>query len=345
MTKILVVFTGGTIGSRIEGATINVDDAMSRVIIEGFTKEYPDIDVIFDTVQPMNVLSENFTPAHWKIISDCVAEKSSDNYDGVIITHGSDTIPYTSAYMGFLFSQSNIPIVLTCSNHVLGHPNSNGQDNFNNSVLLIAKNHIKGVFSVFQDKKKRNVVYLATRMQEANPYDDQFTTFGNIEFGQVIDGTFVLNENPQNPKKEELAEKEGKKIVCKNQSEFTNQILAIKAYPGLNYNNFTLTNKTKAVLCALYHSSSNCVENAEFSLTEFISKCNSKGVDVYLMSFKRIGGEVYLTTKRIMDAGGIPLLNISFESAYVKLVLAYNQNEIDPKKYMQNEIYYENLVI
>ena len=119
--------------------------------------------------------------------------------------------------------------------------------------------------------------------------------------------------------------------------------MAIKAYPGLNYNNFSFTDKTKAVLCALYHSSSNCVEEAEFSLTDFISKCNAKGVDVYLMSFKRLGGEVYLTTKRIMDAGGIPLLNISFESAYVKLNLAYNQTETDPKKYMQDEIYYENL--
>jgi len=343
MNKILVVFTGGTIGSRIDGATINVDDAMSRVIIEGFTKAYPDTDVVFDTVQPMNVLSENFTPRHWKIISDCVADKSRDNYDGVIITHGSDTISYTSTYMGFLFAKTEIPIVLTCSNYVLGHPNSNGQDNFNNSVLLIAKNNIKGVFSVFQDKKKRNVVYLATRMQEANPYDDQFTAFGNIELGQIINGNFILNESPQNPTIEELASNGGKKIIFENQKDFNNQILAIKAYPGLNYNNFTLTDKTKAVLCALYHSSSNCVEEAEFSLTEFISKCNAKGVDVYLMSFKRLGGEVYLTTKRIMDAGGIPLLNISFESAYVKLNLAYNQIETDPKKYMQDEIYYENL--
>ncbi len=361
MKKILVVFTGGTIGSRLTGATIDVDQAVSRMILNGFEKAFPG-ETELDAVQPMNVLSENFTPKHWKIISDCIYEKKDCGYDGVIVTHGSDTIPYTSAYLSYVFSQSQIPIVLTCSNYVLDHPKSNGQQNFNNSVLLITRNSLRGIFSVFRDDKGKNVVFLGTRMEEANPYNDQFTTCGGIEFGEIKDGKFLPVTHPTNPAPEELVPDGTKKIEADCLSEFKNEIFAVKAYPGLNYTNFCFGPKTKAVLCSLYHSSSNCVGTNEYSLTEFIGRCAAKNIDVYLMSFKNTGGEHYLTTKTIMEAGGIPLVNISFEAAYVKLnlaynhfvvnffchegfwvCLAYNQYKTDPKTFMTKEIYNEVL--
>lgn len=343
MKNILVVFTGGTIGSRVDKDTINVDQSMSRVILNGFSKAYPDEPVNFRSVQPMNVLSENFTPKHWKVISDCIEEHRNAGLDGVIVTHGSDTIPYTSAYIAYVFSKSDIPVVLTCSNHVLTHPKSNGQENFNNSVLLISRNTVKGVFSLFQNSGGRNVVYLATRMEEANPYDDQFTTCGGIEFGQVSNGKLILVSHPTNPAYTDIMSSGSKKITSENQVSFENEIFALKAYPGLNYTNFCLNEKTKAVLCRLYHSSSNCIGTDEYSVTEFIERCKKQGVDVYLMSFKNTDGEHYLTTKTIVEAGGLPLVNISFEAAYVKLNIAYNQTHTDPAIFMKKKIYYEVL--
>ncbi len=337
MKKILVVFTGGTIGSKIDGTTIDVDQAMNRVIINGFFDAYPNIDVQFDAIQPFNILSENFTPRHWKILSNAIIDATTNNeYCGIIITHGSDTISYTSAYIGFMFANASIPILLTCSNYVLSSPLSNGQNNFNNCVFAILYGNIKGVFALYQNNQKQNLVYIATRLQEADPYNDQFSVCGGVSFGEIIDKKLILN-----PKFD--ADKFYKPHPTIKLDSFTNQVCAIKAYPGLNYHNYSFSPNTKAVLCNLYHSSSNCIDTEEFSLTNFISKCVQQNIDVYLMSFKTTMGEMYNTTKRIIESGGIPLLNISFESAYVKLNIAYNQTEVSGKEFMKKVIFHENI--
>lgn len=338
MKKILVVFTGGTIGSRVNGSTIDVDDAVSRIIINNFTSKYPNADVCFDSIQPMNILSENFTPRHWAMLYDSLCNVDLTHYDGVIITHGSDTISYTASFIGFTFASTQIPIVLTCSNYVLTDVKSNGQRNFENCVWLILNGNKAGVFVVYQNRNGKNIVYLATRIQEANPYNDQFTTCGGVDFGSIKNKQLILNISPENPALPDAStyvQVPRKKIV------FSTQIGAIKAYPGLNYNNFAFGGDTKAVLCNLYHSSSNCVESQEYSITSFISRCRQNDIDVYLMSFKHTDGDLYFTTKQIISSGGIPLRNISFEAAYVKLNLAYNQNEVSPKDFMNLSLYHE----
>lgn len=340
MKKILVVFTGGTIGSKLSGSTINVDDTVSRIIINNFLKEYPDAEVSFESIQPLNILSENFTPAHWATLYDSLFDIDLSGYAGVIITHGSDTISYTASFMGLTLCNTSIPIVLTCSNYVLGHEKSNGQQNFNNCVWLILKGGKAGVFVVYQNSDGKNVVYLATRIQEANPYNDQFTTCGGVDLGEIKNRELLLNSSPSNPN---LPPIEDYRPIVKKSIFFENQIGAIKAYPGLNYDNFVFGNKTKAVLCNLYHSSSNCIEKEEYSITAFISRCAKQGIDVYLMSFKRSGGEQYFTTKQIVASGGIPLVNISFEAAYVKLNLAYNQKDISPREFMKQNLYHETI--
>lgn len=340
MDNILVIFTGGTIGSKIDGDTINVDSAVNRVIINSFLQEYPDCQVNFDLLQPMNMLSENITPIHWQQLFKCLKEVDFAKYKGVIITHGSDTISYTSAFISFMFANTPIPIVLTCSNYVLGHELSNGQENFNNSVFLCL-NGVKGVFSVFQNSQRQNIVFLASRMQEADPYNDQFTSCGGVAFGEIIQGKLCPFEDKINPNLSQLKNAAKREIV--SDITFENQVAAIKSYPGQNFNNYCFSPKTKAVLCNLYHSSSNCVEQNEYNMTDFIAGCKKKGIDVYLMSFKKTTGEQYQTTKLIVGSGGIPLVNISFESAYVKLNIAYNQSVMPPKSYMDENIFFEKV--
>lgn len=92
------------------------------------------------------------------------------------------------------------------------------------------------------------------------------------------------------------------------------------------------------MLHSLYHSATASVQGENTSAAKFIEKCGEKNCSVYLASFKSLGGDVYETTDRLLKAGGIPLVNISFEAAYAKLLLAYNQNEIPPEKIMAADI-------
>lgn len=66
MTEILVVFTGGTIGSRQTGAVVDVDSGTGYALLERYRESAGALarEIRFEAAQPMTLLSENMMPAH-----------------------------------------------------------------------------------------------------------------------------------------------------------------------------------------------------------------------------------------------------------------------------------------
>ena len=337
--RILVVLTGGTIGSKIDENIINVNSAAACRLITLYQENYG-IDTEFEVLQPMNILSENLIPAYWKILFDCLDQVNFDEYDGIIITHGSDTLAYTAAMTGFCFAHTTIPIVLIASNYALEDKRSNGLANFCNAVSFIRERKVKGVFVIFQNDKKENIVYLPTRLQEADTYLDQFSSYGGIDFGRVDNEHFERIVHEQNPMLEELnAPRE--KLVIRNNA-FEKNILLIRPYPGKDYNQILLDEHVGAVLHCTYHTATVCGGEGRYSAVEFVNRCRKQGIAVYASSFKP-SEMLYATSAELLNSGVIPLTNISTEAAYAKLVLAYNQKSVDARKLMEQNIYYEIL--
>jgi len=95
--KILFIFTGGTIGSTLkDGNVIATDEKKSYKIIEAYGKKYT-IDFEYDVCEPYTELSENNTGEHIRMLSTCIRSKLDCGYDGIIITHGTDTLQYSAA--------------------------------------------------------------------------------------------------------------------------------------------------------------------------------------------------------------------------------------------------------
>ena len=172
MKKILVILTGGTIGSKVEGKIINTTAASSYRLLQLYNEKYAD-DTEFEVIQPINILSENLTPVEWGVLCNCLFELDFEKYQGIIITHGSDTLSYTSALIGTMFENCSIPIVLVASNLALGLPGSNGMNNFRNAVCFIKESHMHGVFTIFENNKGEMPVYLSTHIVESDPFTDQ----------------------------------------------------------------------------------------------------------------------------------------------------------------------------
>ena len=69
MKNILVVFTGGTIGSVATDGTINTSESTSFKLLRLFQQHYDNHNQIhFDTIQPLQILSENLAPPAWKTL-------------------------------------------------------------------------------------------------------------------------------------------------------------------------------------------------------------------------------------------------------------------------------------
>lgn len=342
MKKILVILTGGTIGSKVEGKIINTTAASSYRLLQLYNEKYAD-DTEFEVIQPINILSENLTPVEWGVLCNCLLELDFEKYEGIIITHGSDTLSYTSALIGTMFENCSIPIVLVASNLALGLPGSNGMNNFRNAVCFIKSSGINGIFTIFENNKGEIPVYLSTHIVESDPFTDQFRSFTGKYFGQMIDEKFVATENypclmesddislaetyhHTKPSDISLAQKHqypAKSDDILWNGNFDNKILLIHPYPGLNYNNIDLSSKPKAVLHYMYHSATACTTDG-YSIIDFAKKCNDLGIDFYCASFKNKDAALYDSSAKIVNSGVIPLYNISCEAAYAKLNIMYN---------------------
>jgi L-asparaginase len=183
---------------------------------------------------------------------------------------------------------TDIPIILTASNFALDQPKSNGIKNFISSVEFICQSGIPGIFTVFEDETGDVKVYLGSRIVEANPFNDKFTSFGGSDFGYLKDGILVQNQCSINPSYTKLGAY--REPLEMDNIEFKNNILAIRPYPGLDYSffRFNAMNKPSAIIHSLYHSSTACIREGNVSLPEFIRYCSDEGIDFYLASFKNM---------------------------------------------------------
>lgn len=338
MKKILVVLTGGTIGSKVENSVINVSDKSPWLLLAMYKEHYGEREC-FEVIQPLNILSENMTPQELLVLCRALSKVRYEEYDGVIITHGSDTISYTSAFIGMLFHYAPVPIILVASNYPLGQEGSNGLSNFARAVEFIRHRVVRGVFTIYRDGNGESQVYLSTRVVEAEPFLDQFRDFSGCSFGKMKDGRFIANPGCCQPAIEEV---EGKKEQCLQVPEdFRRSIMVIRPYPGMDYSRFCLEKKPAAVLHYLYHSATACLQGEEYNLLPFVKRCKQQGIDFYTASYKKTEGSMYATGDMLLKAGVTPLVNISLEAAYAKLMLLYNQKEPVVKERISQNLYFE----
>lgn len=333
--KILVVFTGGTIGSTKSGSVIDINSATSFQLLESYLAQPQAKAVEFDTKQPIFILSENLVPSDWHVLLETLNEVDQSAYDGIIIAHGTDTLPYTSAAISFGLQQCDIPVMLVSSDYPLDDERANGLPNFSDAVDFIAEGVAPGVFVVFKNNDGESLVHLGSRLREADPYSDDFDSVNGVNFGKMQEGSFVYNDDARNVSKEELTQHDFSQHTC---SLFTSDVLLVQPFAGLNYEYFQFdVKKPKAVLHGLYHSgTANTSDSQKHSIKAFVAYCEGQGVPVYAAPIAQTD-DLYQSAKDLIDAGVKPIVGVSLEAALVKLMMKCADDSLDINK----SIYFE----
>lgn len=327
MKNILVVFTGGTIGSIASEGTIKPDEAAPFQLIAEYQRRDPNAnDIHFKTIQPIRILSENLAPPVWKILIEAIEAEQPEQYDGIIVTHGTDTLAYTAAALGFYFHGLARPMLLVSSNYPLAHPKANGVGNFICAVEFILNVKDPGVFVPYRNPRQTTQVHRGVRLASSPQLSGDFFSVRGQSYLE-FDGhrfsrpglSLVKPQTAQPPLK----------------AEFSGRILLLKPYPGLDYSHINL-DRVDAVLHDLYHSGTACTTERwgeNHSLLEFISRCRQQGIEVYLAPALK-SPDAYESTRFLLTEGAQMIWNISIEAAYVKLMLAYG-NFDDPRRILE----------
>lgn len=316
MKKILLVSTGGTIGSTLSFGTIDTDASARLRLMDLLASCYPrHREFEFHPIQPLELLSENLVPSVWEQLVAAVEIQPLSQFDGIIITHGTDTLSFTAAALSFCWHSLPLPVLLVASDYPLEDSRANGLANMVCALEFIRQIGEPGVFVPYQNRQQEMSVHWGTHLASSLQLSGDFISVRQKNYLSFDGRQFsVLNPCARPSQAKTFAVK----------ARFSKRILMIRPYPGLNYDYFDIA-QADAVLHDLYHSGTAAVSRqwgANHALPEFINRCRERGIQVYLAPAHK-SSSTYQTTQTLLDHGAEMIWNLSLEAAYVKLLLAY----------------------
>jgi glutamyl-tRNA(Gln) amidotransferase subunit D len=147
LPKVLILHTGGTIASKVDYQTGAVTPKFTPEELNSMFPEIKDLAKIESRLF-RNMASDDMRFAHYNLLAKEVEKELHEHKDlkGIIITHGTDTLHYTSAALSFIFEHLHIPIVLVGSQRSSDRGSSDAAMNLISAVAFIANTSLKGVF-------------------------------------------------------------------------------------------------------------------------------------------------------------------------------------------------------
>ena len=143
---ILLLTTGGTIACA--PGEEGLEPRRSAIMAETLEQLRHHYDITVRDVMCLD--SSNIRPAEWQQIAKCIFENRLD-YDGVVVSHGTDTMAYTASAVTFMLPNIDRCVVFTGSQLPLTDVLSDGPDNLRTAFAMAALGH-PGVFVAFDRK-------------------------------------------------------------------------------------------------------------------------------------------------------------------------------------------------
>ena len=347
MKKILLILVGGTICTALnEHGTLSISEGAGVKLVENFkNSDSPFKDKVeIKSTENLFILSENMSIENWNLMLDTYRKHiNTDNFDGVIFAHGTDTLAFSTSLFSLILADTDIPVFFVSSNVRLDSERANGNDNFRSAVELICNGIEPNVYATYKNiSDGRMYLHLGSRLKQCANYSEDFFSDGATDITDISDETLKKI-------KEKYPKKEKSPLININDDwHLKNCVLMITPYVGLDYDSFNYS-KFSAILHGTYHSGTACAEPYENSVLHLMDLCEKENpdIDIYLSPSKN-SGEIY-DTVRVIDSHKANQKEINFlygctnETAYAKLVLAYSiwKEKEDIEKIINTNVNFE----
>ncbi|EJE0943177.1 type II asparaginase, partial [Campylobacter upsaliensis] len=190
--KVAILATGGTIAGSIDSAVATTGYTAGVVGVDVLIKAVPEIQNLakIEGQQIANIDSSNMRDEIWLKLAQEINKLFASGVDGVVITHGTDTMEETAYFLN-LTIKSDKPVVLVGAMRPSTAISADGPKNLYNAVALAADKNAKGVMVAMNDKiqSARGVVKTHTLNVDAFSSPD----FGDM--GYIVDGKVYFYNN------------------------------------------------------------------------------------------------------------------------------------------------------
>jgi glutamyl-tRNA(Gln) amidotransferase subunit D len=333
LPRVLVLGTGGTIASRIDYRTGAVTPAVSAEELHALIPELSDIAKIEPEIL-FNVFSENVKPSHWSTLARRIRKAVEEGFNGVVVTHGTDTLGYTSAALSFALEKVPIPVLVVGAQRSSDRPSSDATLNLIGGVSVAASAGFAGVYVAMHadESDEKIAIHRGTRVRKSHTSRrDAFQSVGvplaavwGRDGIELVDGGLPPRGAPG----------------FSPRVEFDERVSLLKFYPSMPVSLIEAAARagSRGIVIegtGLGHTNKECGK----ALGHFV-----KGGGVAFMTSQCVNGSVdlnvYETGRDLLQEGVVPLGDMLAETALVKAMwaLGNSSSTAEAKRLMTESI-------
>ena len=322
-SKILLIYTGGTIGMIKDFET----GALKAFDFKELLDKIPELRLLDCEISTTGfkepIDSSNMNPSLWVELCHII-KAHYDTHDGFVILHGSDTMSYTASALSFMLENLNKPVIFTGSQLPIGDLRTDAKENLITAIQIASlkkrkRPYISEVGLYFEYK-----LYRGNRSSKISA--DHFEAFKSPNYPPLAtSGVHLTIED------DKLLPNTRKKLVI--HENLQTDVLVLHLYPGMQKKLMvdTLENLKYSGVILLTFGSGNCSTEAWF--LSLLEKIISKGIPVVNITQCTWGSVQmgnYETSTTLKKIGVISGKDLTVEAGITKMMYLNSQN-LSPK--------------
>ncbi|MCR4327861.1 MAG: Glu-tRNA(Gln) amidotransferase subunit GatD [Nanoarchaeota archaeon] len=315
--NVAMIITGGTIAARLNPEKGGVDWLTTPSTLFRFYPELFEKVNIKKIEVPFMKASEDMDYKDWQKIAKVSSQLLNDpEIEGVVITHGTDFLHYTSSALSFFLRNLNKPVVLTYSQRSVDRGSSDANLNLVCSAFA-ATSDIAQVMLVGHATTNDDFCFAMPGTKVRKMHSSKRDAF------KIVNSLPIAKVFPE--KIEKLSEynlRNKNKVIL--DSKFEEKVALVKVYPGQNPNilDYYYKEGYKGIVLELSGLGHAPTERARMGWTKKLTEVQKKGLIVCAAPqtiYGRLDPLVYSNGRELLETGIIYLEDMLAETAYVKL--------------------------